>query len=960
MPVQQMQNLLGVDETRTVFAALSQNKVPVYTVLGNLGAGETVDTHDFSQDTQLVLEWTFVEAFYEYDERGGNFANGLNFVEATTDDAVRTALQPFPKKEWVRIDAMMKPYVHTKNEIVHETANFNTQNFWNAFLQNGGGLSPLEKYAQDLQAATSKDIKNAQYQSTVVGEQKHFDILPGSTPYALVEGSVGQVPIVTEAWSTLPDARRSVVKISIKKKSDSSVVLEHQFFGSEINNVPLQLSYDGGTDIDKATIDSYGGIHATPADLVDIIPYFSMENNRFTGTSNIKIGDTLILEFEYFVNGNSIHVDQKFSVAGNNEGIYLVLSRVIGNALLDNDSDVDFNSKILLEGNTEIARQYLGGIEQQSELLEKSMDRSYNSHFLRAVVTQNRLLSEINGTPTTFDFKGLTMDASAYIVDYSNRGNYRNLEKDYHLLWGLQASYDEADVFEDITGVDSISTVKGLQYAYAHPEDYTVYQITSANENIIDTLSFSAGTKANMHTDVQSGKTVITPNKPVTEGIFTGVLYVSLKPDGTGSYAIGEQNGSNTLVAYNIQLDGAYKALAILNAYAIFQEDNLGGERLCNIATSDYTNAINTLGYTSDYGYPCFKESKKFGNITHSYILFTKGIKFYSPGRYDYWKLMDSIKSVLLTDKNNENNQNLSNIKLADGKSMFKFNPVAGTYSWYGTYNGGGLTAYYEPNSANNNRGKGHIVYGDILAKLQNSRYDKPIFCNYESNLYCNQLSWVLATLGFPLMNQATAADSIAETKGFYQSFVGGDVYIRSKLLGGTYYVPSQIGTYFGDSNNCRIINNGNPTCGTGGLFGFPISDPWLDGNFIRQKFEEADLFYDKNNQISGFNYQSQNSRRYQNKEYARKVFLDEVVPGIISDVEAFKKISSYIANRKDITTEDYVKDLATVLIGFDTIDSYGWNAYWDNNSPYDIQGFSDVGFKYAYNDSHYCMEAKI
>jgi len=198
-----------------------------------------------------------------------NFSNGLNFAEATTDDAVRTALQPFPKKEWVRIDAMMKPYVHTKNEIVHETAGFNSLNFWESFLQVESEISPIEKYIQDLQASTGKSINNVAYQSTIVGEQKTYDILPATLPYALVEGAIDQTPIVTEAWSSLPNIRRSKVKITLKNDANSGVVLEREFFGNEVNNLPVKLAYEGASATDNSVIESYEGIFATPADLFD-------------------------------------------------------------------------------------------------------------------------------------------------------------------------------------------------------------------------------------------------------------------------------------------------------------------------------------------------------------------------------------------------------------------------------------------------------------------------------------------------------------------------------------------------------------------------------------------------------------------------------------------------------------------------------------------------------------------
>ena len=108
------------------------------------------EDYDFSNETALALEWVFVEAYYDYDERGANLDNILSFSSVTTTADVQNILQGYAKKQWIPIDALVKTYNRTKNEIVHDSANLNTQNFWNGFLQYTGTLSPLQKYAQDL------------------------------------------------------------------------------------------------------------------------------------------------------------------------------------------------------------------------------------------------------------------------------------------------------------------------------------------------------------------------------------------------------------------------------------------------------------------------------------------------------------------------------------------------------------------------------------------------------------------------------------------------------------------------------------------------------------------------------------------------------------------------------------------------------------------------------------------
>lgn len=828
MNVEQIKNLLGVDELKTAYLAWAMNKVPVYTLSAGTFNGKAED-YDFSNETALGLEWVFVEAYYDYDERGANIDNILSFSNVTTTADVQNILQGFGKKQWIPIDAVVKTYSRTKNEIVHDTANFNTQNFWNGFLQYNGNLSPLQKYAQDLKNTTGKDIYNASFQSQNVGTTDEFQILPPTLPYYTHTGEVGGSLIQPVAWSYIPDNYRAQVKISLLKDSDKSVVFEHEFFGNEINNAQISLSYEGVTDIDKQVIDSYGGIHFTPAALVNIKPYMLVGYAQYENNNSIKIGEQLVLHFDYIQNGTKIYSDEKFSIAGNSEGISVSLSRV------QVDPNLDTNSKILLQGNSALASKYLQHLEETGDTLQKALDYRRNTIFTRAVVTQNRILSSVDGTPTTFDFKGLTIDASSYINDWSDRGIFNNHRKDFRLLWGLDASYYEGQIFDDITGLKGISTVKGLQYAYAHPGDYVVHNITKTNENIIDTLSFTANTKQNMHTDVQAGNTVITPDKAIADGAWAGILYVSLSSDGTGTYAIGEQSQMNggwtndALVAgwFNDYVENIYWTKLYVDKNGekkIYSYQDLPksvDSVSCNLLESAFNSAISDPNWKNEYGVPCAKEERQFGLVSHTYLLASNAAKFFSPNKYNYWvKRTDALN--LIKSKVN-----------IDKSEKFIFNPIAGTYAYRGS-----VAVYYQPIQPINGgeSGKAWKVEGKVLSKLMDPHYDKSqSYICQSGNEYCGKYSWVLNKIGYPLGSENFAAKSLSGTNGYYQDFIGGQIYVETDWLDDAYYVPAEIAQTFNSSNY-----SANGQLGTGGQFGFPLNDPIKNGNTLYQDFENG------------------------------------------------------------------------------------------------------------------------
>ena len=114
--------------------------------------------------------------------------------------------------------------------------------------------------------------------------------------------------------------------------------------------------------------------------------------------------------------------------------------------------------------------------------------------------------------------------------------NYKKMNK--------ELSKNESQTFTDITGLDAISTVTGMQYAYSRPGEYSVYRIASGNASVIEGLDLSENTKENMREAVEVGHTVVTPDRFVEEGVFRGVLYIVLSDNGNARYAIGEQVGN--------------------------------------------------------------------------------------------------------------------------------------------------------------------------------------------------------------------------------------------------------------------------------------------------------------------------------------------------------------------------------------------------------------------------------
>ena len=900
-PVEQLQNLLGVESTKTVYAAFSWNSVPIYTV--NSALTGDFESADFSNETHLALEWVSVQAYVPYDETGGNIISLLNPDDYSTDQELQDAFLDQENMLWLQIDPVFREYERTANPILSDIAQMDIPSFWTSFFSSTTTLSPLETFIADIQSATGQDLNDVNNQSFHEGMETSFDILPPAPPYTVPEAA--QIPnqtITHENWSVLPSKYQFQITVSILKSSNQTVLLQQQFTGSEANNLPLNVIYEGATQADKDLITQYGGIHATPASLVNIIPLLSSDFEQFSGTgSSASIGEKLLLRFEVGYDNNIQFTDEKFSVAGNSEGIYMVTSQV------QKDPSLDTNSKILLEGNPSLAREYISRVFD-GDLFARALDQSWNMGFARAVVTQNRILSQVNGTPTTFTFKGLSIDATTYVNNYSNGAQYDQHSTNFRLLLGLESSFQEAQFFKDVAGLDAVSTVNGLQHAFQNPGQYNTYTIDGSNEATIDTLTLSANTKQNMHNDVQDGRTIITADRAISIGNFTGILYVSYDPaTGEGRYAIGEQtqnNGGHTNNTWGIenqtQVACASSTLACENIYftPTNNQNNQSSEQtiyddrpgsvyglLCRINYARYLEIINTrfesgqTAWDPIYGVPCYEKGKTFGEKYHKIVLATRGSKFYSPGDYDYWITQDNARGIIQNINHGSKDVNPSNVTFPYQK--FKFNEIALTYSQYVNAPGYNYaTVYYQPQ--NNYVGRGLIVYGSILDELVEPHYDTSCKSN------CSKYEWVLNKLGYPTDNRFAINGS---NELFYQNFIGGQIYLDKDIFfNDTYYIPGKLKEEY------------NSYGGASGSLGFPESDPERgSNNLIYQRFDNEELIWDSfQNSVtraSTIKYRCELYGDIYNPVLLRAILLHGIIDQIGSELSDIGSFVGFVVN---------------------------------------------------------------
>ena len=114
--------------------------------------------------------------------------------------------------------------------------------------------------------------------------------------------------------------------------------------------------------------------------------------------------------------------------------------------------------------------------------------------------------------------------------------NIQNHRQDFRLLWG-EVPYYEGQLFNDITGLEGISTVKVCMPMLIRPIIPSTTSPRLTKISLIPSISRPIPTKyAHGGASWQHGRHA---QQSVTNGAFTGILYIVLFSEGCATYAIG-------------------------------------------------------------------------------------------------------------------------------------------------------------------------------------------------------------------------------------------------------------------------------------------------------------------------------------------------------------------------------------------------------------------------------------
>jgi hypothetical protein len=379
-----------------------------------------------------------------------------------------------------------------------------------------------------------------------------LEILPASLPYTVRsrDGSFAEIPA----------DRRYQIRFHLY--DGATTLIDHTLDLPAVAGSRLSIDYVGATPADQAILDANGGIYATPPWQVSLKPVLRVDGSDVAvGAAGVGMGrlHSSDLHFLAPVNGSGLPqnvVPAIFNV--NLTGAAQVVGLAVdglSEGMLDPPPADDTEGLASLRHD--VALDYLASVRNDTRELAHLMHDFVTTDVADAIVENVvRVTYDIFGTPLTFDWVGLRVDADRSVLGIwpVDRLDPPGGEpRDLLVLAGAEGSLLESLIYERSFGQDSVSTIKILELAA--DAGVTIYKRWATLPLPANTQPSSV--RASLQNAILAGHDVTFPASPMTFGApatgqWTGTGWIDMDPaDGAAGYLIsGNNNGGATVEAW--------------------------------------------------------------------------------------------------------------------------------------------------------------------------------------------------------------------------------------------------------------------------------------------------------------------------------------------------------------------------------------------------------------------------
>lgn len=509
----------ATDDINVAMRVIAALGIPTTGMVSN---GETV---------AVRLEHIWVEAYVPYtDYRGTGNRSG--------------------ERLWIPLDASFKKSTHldgadieTINAYMSDESNYLNENS----VINGVNVSNVAKMVDGEESAFVKYMLENSYDSVAQifgGKEIIYEdlgYLPLSLPYNTVSD--------TERYDDIPVDYTDTINFELFGNSASGNniygddYINETIYAPDVYGKRLTLTYVPATQADSEVISEHGGIFSTPAYLVKMKPQFVIDGEVIAegGVCNTGYTQKYIITLSNKASSQNNSEITNNVIVGGMYSIVLDYGNVSEVELKNVKTVVDNFSSVMTEDNcyTEtymgemlyaIGKLYFSQLDTYNEVVAGVHNVTATRSLSLGIIGFNVNVTYAFGVPSELKEGGIFLDIGHDVHCVVSNDNSNESEKKFMLEAGMYASAMEHGVLEQVTGVESVSTIKALQYAQQN--NVLIHYINKDNlDTELAQLNFSDQLIGDIRSSVNSGKVIIIPEHEIAIHQWTGVGYMVLDLD---------------------------------------------------------------------------------------------------------------------------------------------------------------------------------------------------------------------------------------------------------------------------------------------------------------------------------------------------------------------------------------------------------------------------------------------
>ncbi len=374
---------------------------------------------------------------------------------------------------------------------------------------------------------------------------QNFGLLPASLPYKKI-GNVSKFNKITEKYSDMVSFGvygSDPYGLNFTGDKDFSI----QYKSVELYNKKVTLSYEPATKEDADIIKQYGDIFSVPAYLVKMVPVLKVDGESVAKGKEIGLGYRQQFEIGIKSTGREKELINNDFIAGSfyNVGFdYQIVSedelQTISDRLKDSEYTAGniYTDEKLGEILNFVAKSYFMEMDLINEILMQQMEVSSVRLLSEGITGFRANVKYLFSAPVELSNGGLYIDVDSNTNSVVSRSGDKEVERQYMVASGMISSALEHSIWEQATGIESVSTIKVLEVAAER--EIPIYVITKENySEYEEKLKLSSSVKSEIGNAVNGGKVVTVASEEITLGDWTGAGYIVMDPEtGSAGYMI--------------------------------------------------------------------------------------------------------------------------------------------------------------------------------------------------------------------------------------------------------------------------------------------------------------------------------------------------------------------------------------------------------------------------------------